>query len=345
MTPQTFSETATPTESRVLTYSEAIREAIGEAMTADERVFMLGEDIGVYGGAFGVSGDLYHRFGPDRIRDTPISELGIVGAAVGAALAGMRPIVEIQFSDFTCQAMDQIVNQAAKIHFMLGGAAQVPMVLRAPLGSGTGAAAQHSQSLEAWFAHVPGLKVVMPSCAEEVGGLLLAAIDDPNPVVFLEHKLLYRTSGPVPVPGAHGSERIPLGTTAVRRTGRDLTMVATGIMVSRCLEAAQTLAEEGIEVSVLDPRTLSPLDAQPILDDVSRTGRALLVQEAPGHVGYMAEIASRIVESPTIFRLLAPIRRLSGLDAPIPYAPQLETASVPQVDSILEAARTMLKES
>jgi pyruvate/2-oxoglutarate/acetoin dehydrogenase E1 component len=328
-------------ESRVLTYSEAIREAIGEAMTADERVFMLGEDIGVYGGAFGVSGDLYHRFGPERIRDTPISELGIVGAAVGAALAGMRPIVEIQFSDFTCQAMDQIVNQAAKIHFMLGGAAQVPMVLRAPLGSGTGAAAQHSQSLEAWFAHVPGLKVVMPSCAEEVKGLLLAAIDDPNPVMFLEHKLLYRTSGQVPA----GSERVPLGTTAVRRTGGDLTIVATGIMVSRSLEAAETLAAEGIDVSVLDPRTLSPLDAQPILDDVSRTGRALLVQEAPGHVGYMAEIASRIVESPTIFRLLAPIRRLSGLDAPIPYAPQLETASVPQVDSILEAARTMLKES
>jgi pyruvate dehydrogenase E1 component beta subunit len=324
-----------------MTYSEAIREAIGEAMTADERVFMLGEDIGVYGGAFGVSGDLYHRFGAERIRDTPISELGIVGAAVGAALAGMRPIVEIQFSDFTCQAMDQIVNQAAKIHFMLGGAAQVPMVLRAPLGSGTGAAAQHSQSLEAWFAHVPGLKVVMPSTVEEVGGLLLSAIDDPNPVIFLEHKLLYRTSGAVPAALA----RIPLGSTAVRRTGTDITIVATGVMVSRCLEAAATLAVEGIEVSVLDPRTLTPLDAQPILDDVSRTGRALLVQEAPGHVGYMAEIASRIVESPAIFRLLAPIRRLCGLDIPIPYAPQLESAAVPQVDAIVEAARTLLKES
>ena len=325
----------------MITYSEAIREAIGEAMNADERVFMLGEDIGVYGGAFGVSGDLFHRFGAERIRDTPISELGIVGAAVGAALAGMRPIVEIQFSDFTCQAMDQIVNQAAKIHFMLGGAAQVPMVLRAPLGSGTGAAAQHSQSLEAWFAHVPGLKVVMPSCAEEVKGLLLASIDDPNPVIFLEHKLLYKTSGPVP----EGSDRIPLGQSAVRRTGDDLTIVATGIMVSRCLEAAESLAEDGIDVSVIDPRTLSPLDAQPILDDVSRTGRALLVQEAPGHVGYMAEIASRIVESPTLYRLLAPVRRLCGLDAPIPYAPQLETASVPQTDVIRDAARTMLKES
>jgi acetoin:2,6-dichlorophenolindophenol oxidoreductase subunit beta len=326
---------------RTLTYAEALREALAQAMSADERVFLLGEDIGVYGGAFGVSGDLYHRFGPERIRDTPISELGIVGAAVGAALAGMRPIVEIQFSDFTAQAMDQIVNQAAKIHFMLGGAAQVPMVLRAPLGSGTGAAAQHSQSLEAWFAHVPGLKVVMPSCAEEVKGLLLAAIDDPNPVIFLEHKLLYRTSGPVPA----GTERIPLGSTAVRRRGRDITVVATGVMVSRCLEAAETLAEEGIDISVLDPRTLSPLDAQPILDDVSRTGRTLLVQEAPQHVGYMAEIASRIVESPAVYRLLAPVRRLCGLDIPIPYAPQLERAAVPQVDSVVEAARTLMKES
>lgn len=326
---------------RVITYSEAVREALAEAMTADERVFVLGEDIGVYGGAFGVTGDLFHRFGADRVRDTPISELGIVGAAVGAALAGMRPVVEIQFSDFTCQAMDQIVNQAAKIHFMLGGAAQVPMVLRAPLGSGTGAAAQHSQSLEAWFAHVPGLKVVMPSTPEDAKGLLLAAIDDPNPVIFLEHKLLYRTSGHVP----EGADRVPLGTTAVRRRGRDLTIVATGVMVSRSLEAADQLAGEGIDVSVVDPRTLTPLDAGPILDDVSRTGRALLVQEAPGHVGFMAEIASRIVESPTIYRLLAPIRRLSGLDIPIPYAPQLETSAVPQVDSIADAARTLMKES
>jgi len=326
---------------RVITYAEAVREALGEAMSADERVFMLGEDIGVYGGAFGVSGDLFHRFGPERVRDTPISELGIVGAAVGAALAGMRPVVEIQFSDFTCQAMDQIVNQAAKIHFMLGGAAEVPMVLRAPLGSGTGAAAQHSQSLEAWFAHVPGLKVVMPATAEDAKGLLLAAIDDPNPVLVLEHKLLYRTSGPVP----EGGGRVPLGKTAVRRSGRDISLVATGVMVSRALEAAETLAAEGIDLSVIDPRTLTPLDAQPILDDVARTGRVLLVQEAPGHVGFMAEIAARIVESPAVYHLLAPVRRLSGLDVPIPYAPQLERAAVPQVETIVEAARTLMKES
>jgi pyruvate/2-oxoglutarate/acetoin dehydrogenase E1 component len=329
------------TDQRVITYSEAVREAIGQAMEADDRVFMLGEDIGIYGGAFGVSGDLYHRFGAERIRDTPISELGIVGAAVGAAVAGMRPIVEIQFSDFTNQAMDQIVNQAAKIHFMLGGAATVPMVLRAPTGSGTGAAAQHSQSLEAWFAHVPGLKVVMPATAADAKGLLLAAIDDPNPVIVLEHKLLYRTSGPVP----EEAVRIPLGKTAVHRTGNDLSIVATGVMVSRSLEAADILADEGIDVSVIDPRTLTPLDDAPILADVSRTGRALLVQEAPGHVGYTAEIAARITESPALYRLLAPIKRLSGLNAPIPYAPQLEKASVPQVADIVDAALQMMKES
>jgi pyruvate dehydrogenase E1 component beta subunit len=327
----------TATDARELTYSEAIREALAEAMTADDRVFMLGEDVGVYGGAFGVSGDLVHRFGKERIRDTPISELGIVGAAVGAALAGMRPIVEIQFSDFTCQAMDQIVNQAAKIHFMLGGAVSVPMVLRTPLGSGTGAAAQHSQSLEAWFAHVPGLKVVMPSTVAEVKGLLLAAIDDPNPVVFLEHKLLYKTKGYVP----EGSARVPLGKSVVRREGADLTIVATGVMVTRSLEAAARLAEEGIEVTVVDPVTLTPLDEAPILDAVRRTGRVLLVQEAPGHVGYMSEIAARIAGSSAIYSLEAPIKRLCGLDAPMPYAPALERAMVPQLDDIVSAARAL----
>lgn len=319
---------------RVMTYAEAVREAIAEAMTRDERVFMLGEDIGIYGGAFGVSGDLYHRFGPERIRDTPISELGIVGAAVGAAVAGMRPIVEIQFSDFTCQAMDQIVNQAAKIHFMLGGAATVPMVLRTPLGSGTGAAAQHSQSLEAWFAHVPGLKVVMPATPADAKGLLLAAIEDPNPVLVLEHKLLYRQSGPVP----EGYYTTPLGTCAVRREGTDLTIAATGVEVSRALDAAQILAEQGVSATVIDVRSLTPLDFTPIADSVRSTGRALLVQEAPGHVGFTAELAARISESDVVYHLEAPVRRLSGLDVPIPYAPQLERSVVPQVDDIVAAA-------
>ncbi len=322
---------------RIITYAEAVREAIGQAMEADDSVFMLGEDIGIYGGAFGVSGDLYHRFGEERIRDTPISELGIVGAAVGAALVGMKPIVEIQFSDFTAQAMDQIVNQAAKIHFMLGGELSVPMVLRAPTGSGTGAAAQHSQSLEAWFAHVPGLKVVMPSSPADAKGLLLAALDDPNPVIVLEHKLLYKTSGHVP----EEMYKIELGKSHVVREGKDLTIVATSIMVSRSLAAAEILAAEGIEVTIIDPRSLSPLDMQPINDSISRTGKVMLVQEAPKHVGFVSEIAAQIAEGPALYSLTEPVRRLCGLDVPIPYAPQLEKAVVPQLDDIVALAREL----
>lgn len=325
---------------RIITYSEAIREAIAQAMQEDERVFMLGEDIGVYGGAFGVSGDLYHRFGAERIRDTPISEMGIVGAAVGAALVGMKPIVEIQFSDFTAQAMDQIVNQAAKIHFMLGGELSVPMVLRAPLGSGTGAAAQHSQSLEVWFAHVPGLKVVMPATAQDAKGLLLSAIDDPNPVIVLEHKLLYKTSGPV----TEEAIRTPIGTCNVLRTGSQAVVVATGVMVSRSLEAAEILKSDGIDISVIDIRTLSPLDMTPIEDAVRVTGRVLLVQEAPKHVGFMAEVSARLAESSSLYSLEAPIKRLAGWDVPIPYAPQLEQAVVPQVPNIVSAVKDLLRE-
>ena len=324
---------------RIITYAEAIREAIGQAMEADESVFMLGEDIGVYGGAFGVSGDLYHRFGEERVRDTPISELGIVGAAVGAALVGMKPIVEIQFSDFTAQAMDQIVNQAAKIHFMLGGELSVPMVLRAPSGSGTGAAAQHSQSLESWFAHVPGLKVVLPSSPADAKGLLLAALDDPNPVIVLEHKLLYKTSGHVP----EEMYRTPIGVSNTVREGSDLTIVATGVMVSRSLEAAAQLASQGIEAAVIDVRTLSPLDMDPINASVANTGRLMLVQEAPKHVGFMAEVAARVAEGPAIYSLTEPVTRLCGMDVPIPYAPQLEKAVVPQLDDIVEGAKNLMR--
>jgi pyruvate dehydrogenase E1 component beta subunit len=324
---------------RVITYAEAIREAIGQAMEADPNVFMLGEDIGVYGGAFGVSGDLYHRFGEERVRDTPISEMGIVGAAVGAALVGMKPIVEIQFSDFTAHAMDQIVNQAAKIHFMLGGELSVPMVLRAPSGSGTGAAAQHSQSLETWFAHVPGLKVVMPSSAADAKGLLLAALDDTNPVIILEHKLLYKTSGHVPLE----MYRTPIGVSNLVREGSDLTIVATGVMVSRSLEAAELLREQGIDAEVIDVRTLSPLDMAPINNSVLKTGRVMLVQEAPKHVGFMAEVAARISEGPGIYSLTEPIKRLCGLDVPIPYAPQLEKAVVPQVPDIVREAQDVMR--
>lgn len=324
---------------RIITYAEAIREAIAQAMDEDPNVFMLGEDIGVYGGAFGVSGDLYHRYGPERVRDTPISELGIVGAAVGAALVGMKPIVEIQFSDFTAQAMDQIVNQAAKIHFMLGGELSVPMVLRAPTGSGTGAAAQHSQSLETWFAHIPGLKVVMPATPADAKGLLLSALDDPNPVIVLEHKLLYKTSGHVP----EEAFRIPIGKSEVKRLGKDLVIVATGIMVSRSLEAAAALSQEGIEATVIDVKTLTPLDMSPINEAIASVGKVMLVQEAPKHVGYMAEIAARMSEGPGIYSLLEPIKRVCGLDIPIPYAPQLEKSAVPQLQDIVTEAKNLVR--
>jgi pyruvate dehydrogenase E1 component beta subunit len=236
--------------------------------------------------------------------------------------------------------MDQIANQAAKIHFMLGGAVNVPLVIRAPGGSGTGAAAQHSQSLEAWFAHIPGLKVAMPSTPAEAKGLLLSAIDDPNPVVIIEHKLLYRTSGPVPV----AAERTPLGVARVRRHGSDLTIIATGIEVSRALEAAEELSAAGIEATVIDPRTLKPLDEGTILKSVMETGRVLLVQEAVRTLGFMSEVAAIISESEAFVHLRAPIKRLAGLDIPIPYAPQLEKASVPQTDDIVKAALQMVKE-
>jgi pyruvate dehydrogenase E1 component beta subunit len=326
------------TEVRELTYAEAVRATLADLMETDERVFLMGEDIGVYGGAFGVTTDLLERFGRERVRDTPISEIAIVGAGVGAAMCGMRPVVELQFSDFVTCAMDQIVNQAAKIHFMLGGAAQVPLVIRAPAGSGTGAAAQHSQSLEAWFAHVPGLKVVMPATAADAAGLLRAAVADPNPVLVLEHKLLYKERGPVP-DGHH----VPLGTAAVRRRGGDLTIVATSVMVGRALAAADELAAEGLEVTVVDPRTITPLDEATVLAEVAATGKALLVQEGVRTGGFVAEIAARIAESDTFHTLRAPIVRLCGLDVPMPYAPELEKAAVPQVPDIVAAARQLHK--
>ncbi len=323
---------------REMTYAEAVRETLADLMDTDERVFLMGEDIGVYGGAFGVTTGLLERFGRERVRDTPISETAIVGAGVGAALCGQRPVVELQFSDFVTCAMDQIVNQAAKIHFMLGGAAQVPLVIRAPAGSGTGAAAQHSQSLEAWFAHVPGIKVVMPATPADAMGLLRAAVADPNPVLVLEHKLLYKERGAVP-----SGHHVPLGKAAVRRRGGDLTIVATSVMVGRSLAAADELAAEGIEVTVVDPRTITPLDEATILAEVAATGKALLVQEGVRTGGFVAEIAARIAETDTFHALKAPVVRLCGLDVPMPYAPELEKAAVPQVPDIVAAARQLQK--
>jgi pyruvate dehydrogenase E1 component beta subunit len=283
---------------------------------------------------------MLEEFGPERIRQTPISEAAIAGAATGAALMGMRPVAEIMFMDFITISMNQLVNQAAKIRFMFGGKASVPMVVRTPAGSGTGAAAQHCQSLEAWFMNVPGIKVVAPSTPYDVKGLLVASIRDDNPVVFVEHKLLYRTKGPVP----EDLYAVPLGQAEIRREGRDLTVVAYSIMVPRALEAAEQLAAEGIEIEVLDPRSLKPLDRETIVRSVSRTGRALIVHEAPVTGGVGGEIVAVIADSEAFDYLDAPIRRLAGRNVPIPYNRTLERAAVPQVEDIVAAARALARE-
>jgi pyruvate/2-oxoglutarate/acetoin dehydrogenase E1 component len=322
---------------RELSYLEAIREALRQEMQRDERVFVIGEDVGVYGGAFGVTSGLVEEFGEERVIDTPISEYGIAGAITGAALVGMRPVGEIMFMDFTTLAMEQLVNQAAKMRFMFGGTIEVPFVLRTPAGSGTGAAAQHSQSLESWFVHVPGLKVVMPSTPYDAKGLLLASIRDDNPVIFIEHKLLYKTKGPVP----EESYTIPLSTAEVKREGRDLTIVATSVMVRRSLEAAEQLSQDGVEVEVVDPRTLKPLDEETIVRSVKKTGRVLIVHEACKTGGYGGELAAVVAGSEAFDYLDAPIVRLAGRDMPIPYNRTLEYHTVPQVETIVEAARQL----
>jgi pyruvate dehydrogenase E1 component beta subunit len=324
---------------RELTYAEAIREAMGQAMEADPTVFILGEDIGTYGGAFGVTGDLIHRFGAERVIDTPIAELGIAGAAVGAALTGMRPILELQFSDFVTLAAEQIVNQAAKIRFMFGGKASVPLVVRMPSGSGTGAAAQHSQSLEAWFGHIPGLKVVQPSTPYDAKGLLLAAIDDPNPVLFFEHKLLYKMKGPVPIE----PYRITIGQAVVRRAGTDVTIVGTSIMAVRALAAAEQLAAQGIEAEVIDLRSIRPMDTETIFRSVRKTSRLIVVYEGVKTLGVGAEISAAVAESDAFDFLDAPIMRLGGQEVPLPYNPVLEKAAVPQEDDIVAAALNLLR--
>lgn len=324
---------------REMSYAEALREAMALALERDPAVVLMGEDIGVYGGAFQVTGNLIDRFGPERVIDTPISELGGAGVAVGAALTGLRPVFEFQFSDFAALAMEQIVNQAAKLRYMLGGAASVPVVFRMPAGSGTGAAAQHSQSLEAWFAHVPGLKVVQPSTPADAKGLLLAAIEDPDPVVIFEHKLLYKMKGPVP----EGWVTTPIGRAHVARAGRDVTVVAGAIMLHRALDAAAVLAAEGIEAEVIDPRSLRPLDRDTILASVRRTGRLLVVYEGVKSYGVGAEISAMVAESDAFDFLDAPVLRLGGAEAPIPYNPDLERAAVPQSEDIARAARRLVR--
>jgi len=322
---------------RELSYAEAIREAMDIALSSDDRVVLMGEDIGVYGGAFQVTGDLVHKYGEDRVMDTPISELGGAGVAVGAALTGLRPIFEFQFSDFAALAMEQIVNQAAKIRFMLGGSVSVPVVMRFPAGSGTGAAAQHSQSIEAWLGHVPGLKVVQPSTPEDAKGLLLAALEDPDPVMIFEHKILYKMKGPVP----EGHYTTPIGKAAVRRKGQTLSIVATSLMVHKALEAAETLAAEGIDAEVIDLRTVRPMDRETVLASVRKTGRLICVYEGVKTLGVGAEVSAMVAESDAFDFLDAPIIRLGGAESPIPYNPELEKAVVPQVPDILQAARDL----
>jgi pyruvate/2-oxoglutarate/acetoin dehydrogenase E1 component len=322
---------------REMFYNEALGDALRLEMERDPRVIVLGEDIAEHGGAFQVTAGLLDKFGPTRIRQTPISELGIVGAAVGAALTGLRPVVELMYVDFSGLAMDQLVNQAAQNRFMFGGQARVPMVMRTQGGSGRGNAAQHSKSLEAWFAHVAGLKVVMPSTPADAKGLLMASIRDDDPVIFLEHKLLYRTKGQVPT----GEYLVPLGKADVKRSGTDLTIVTWSREVLLVLEAAEKLAAEGIEAEVIDLRSLVPLDRDAILASVRKTHRLLVVHEAIKRGGFGGEIAAIVAEE-AFDDLDAPPRRLAGLETPIPYAQHLEKSVVPQVEDIVRVAKELV---
>ncbi len=322
-----------------ITYLQAINQAMSEEMRKDERVFLMGEDIGLYGGCFGVSRGMHDEFGPDRVLETPISETGFTGAAVGAAMFGMRPIVEIMFGDFMTLAADPILNHAAKYRFMTGGQVTVPMVLRTPFGSGTGAAAQHSQSLESLCLNTPGVKVVAPSCAYDAKGLLKAAIRDDNPVLFFENKLLYRTKGEVP----EEDYIVELGKADVKKEGSDVTIISYSRMVPICLQAADTLEKQGIHAEVVDLRSLRPLDTETIIASAKKTSRVLIVHESPTFGGFGGEILSAIVESDAFFYLDSPIKRLAGMECPVPYNPELEKLIVPNEGSIITAVQELLQ--
>jgi pyruvate dehydrogenase E1 component beta subunit len=334
----------------LLTIAEALREGIREEMRRDPTVFCLGEDIGVpggFGGAFTVTLGLAEEFGHERILDTPISEIGIAGVAIGAALTGMRPIADVQYGDFLFCMMDQLVNQAAKLTYMSGGTVRVPMVMRAPVGS-TRRGAQHAQSLEAFFTHVPGLKVVAPSTAYDAKGLLKSAVRDDNPVLFFEHKLLYGSKGGRAESGALSpvgevpadEYLVPIGKGAVRREGRDVTIVGKLLTVYRALEAADLLAAEGIEAEVIDPRTLVPLDRELILASVRKTGRLVVVEEDNQTNGWAAEIAAMVADE-AFFWLDAPVKRVSAPDTPPPFAPVMEAFYVPSAARVVAAVRAL----
>lgn len=319
-----------------LTYAQALNDALREEMRADPRVFLMGEDIGHHGGIFRVTRDLIDEFGPERVRDTPISEAGFVGLGIGAAMAGMRPVVELLFMDFALVAADQIVNQAAKLRYMAGGRVAVPIVIRAQQGGGRGNGAQHSQSFESWFAQVPGLIVVAPSTPYDAKGLLKSAIRAGNPVIFIEHKLLYNTRGDVP----EGEYTIPIGKTDVKRVGRDITIVSYSRMLLFALEAAEQLSQKGIEAEVIDLRTIEPLDMGTIINSVRGTARLLVVHESHSNCGLGAEIIARVYEqAPNA--LVTPARRLGAKHVPIPVAEPLETFVLPQTADIVNAAEAM----
>ncbi|MEM3464808.1 MAG: alpha-ketoacid dehydrogenase subunit beta [Candidatus Bathyarchaeia archaeon] len=323
---------------RKITYREALREALREEMRRDSTVFLLGEDIGKYwGGAFKVTEGLAEEFGEERVRDTPISESAIIGVGVGAAITGMRPVAEIMFGDLTALAMDQIANQAAKIRYMFGGQMKCPLVIRTPFGAGVNIAAHHSQSLEAWFMHVPGLYVAVPSIPYDAKGLLKSAIRGDNPVMFCEHKLLYPIEGEVP----EEEYTVPFGVADIKREGEDATIVATLYMVHKALNAAETLEKEGISVEVVDPRTLTPLDKQTIIRSVRKTGRIVIVSEDCKTAGVSAEIAAIIAEE-AIDYLDAPIKRIAEPDTPIPFSPPLEHYVIPDEKAIIKAVKEVV---
>jgi len=321
-----------------MTYRDALREALKEEMRRDPSVFLLGEDIGRYwGGAFKVTDGLAEEFGDERVRDTPISESAIIGTAVGAAITGMRPVAEIMFGDLTALAMDQIANQAAKIRYMFGGQAKCPLVIRTPFGAGVNIASHHSQSLEAWFMHVPGLFVAAPSTPYDAKGLLKSAIRGNNPVFFCEHKLLYPVEGEVP----KEEYTVPFGVAEVKMEGSDATIVATSYMVHKALEASKALEKEGISVEVVDPRTLTPLDKQAIVKSVRKTGRLIVVSEDCKTAGVSAEIAAVVAEEALDY-LDAPIRRLAEPDTPIPFSPSLEQYVIPNEKAIVKAVKEVI---
>jgi pyruvate/2-oxoglutarate/acetoin dehydrogenase E1 component len=325
---------------RELTFGEAIREALAEEMRRDSRVFIMGEDVAEAGTPFKVLSGLVEEFGTKRVVDTPISEAGFTGLAVGAAMTGLRPVVDIMFGDFITLTMDQMVNQAAKVHYMSGGRWKVPLVLRTTLGAARRSAAQHSQSLHAWFSHVPGLKVVLPSTPYDAKGLLKTAIRDDNPVVFFEDKMMYRMKGPVPTE----EYTIPLGVADVKREGQDITIVATSSMVQVALGAATLLEQIGISAEVIDPRTTWPLDEKALIESAKKTSRAIVVDEGYERYGVTAEIAAVIAEG-AFFSLDGPVKRLGAMHVPIPFSPVLEDVTVPNEHSVFALARSLCKRS